>query len=123
MDGFLVSASRQAGRTAWVAVRSEAGAPCVLKVPDWRGALECVGSTAPEIVELTPGEDRLGLRAGQEVVLRPQGSAAEPVLRPCPHPPSERNLYGVKRGQQLKTLQNWPEVPIPATGTNAAPAG
>ena len=123
MDGFLVSASRQAGGTAWVAVRSEAGEPCVLKIMDWSGPIECVGPARPDIAELVPGEYRVSLRAGQEVVLRRQGSRADPVLRPCPQSPADLNLYGVKRGRQLRTDQTWPAVPIPAGGTNAPTAG
>ena len=38
--GFLVSAARYNGQTDWVRIQSEAGEPCILKVPDWRKSID-----------------------------------------------------------------------------------
>ena len=113
MDGFLVSARREGGATAWVAVRSEAGQPCVLKVPDWSGPLQSRGPRQLAIDEVSPGEYRIDLQEGDEVVVFPEGRSLEPVITSLPDPEGKRNLYGVKRGGEIKTKQFWPEVTSP----------
>lgn len=110
---FLVSAVRAEGRTAWVAVESEAGEPCVLKVPDWRGRLEVLGIPADDVTEIAPGEYRIALAKGQRVLLRPEGAKVSPPIRPLPIADADRNPYGVKRGQGLTGQQAWPERPLP----------
>ena len=115
MDGFLVSAQRTGGRTAWVAVRSEAGEPCVVKVPDWRGTPVATGARDFTMTEEAPGEFRIDLRRGEEVVLHPPGTKTPvpQVVRPLP---AERaNPYGVKKGGELKGLQAYPDLPPPGT--------
>lgn len=113
MGGFVVSAAREQGKTAWVVITSEAGEPCVVKLPDWRGPIQSVGAeTSPE--EIAPGEYRIRLAKGESCLLRPAGSKAEPIIRWSPLPNDQPNLFGLKRGQELKTSQSWPEVPLPA---------
>lgn len=109
---FLVSASRSAGRTAWVHVASETGEPCVVKVPDWSGPLAVTGLPRRAVTEIAPGEYRLALAAGQSVLLRPAGSRVAPVVRPLPLADADRNLYGVKKGQGLTGRQAWPDRPL-----------
>ena len=105
MDGFLVSAKREAGKTVWVVIRSEAGEPCVLKVPDWLGKPEIAGSRQFAVTGITPGEYRIDLKKGEEILLRPQGSRARPVVKELPA--ASQNPFGVKRGQQLIKDQSW----------------
>jgi hypothetical protein len=115
MGGFLVSAERESGATAWVALRSEAGEPCVIKVPDWIGPLDVRAVRPPEVTPLGPGEYRVDLRKGEDVVLFPRGRPRPVVVRPLPSAEGLANLYGVKRGGELRTEQVWPEPPVSAT--------
>ncbi|MBC8040207.1 MAG: hypothetical protein H7Y06_06675, partial [Opitutaceae bacterium] len=115
MDGFLVSAGREKGATAWIALTSEAGEPCVLKVSDWIGPLELRAARPPEITVLGPGEYRIDLRKGEHVVLFPRGRAPSVLVRAVPATVGTPNFYGVKRGGELKSLQIWPEVPRQTT--------
>jgi hypothetical protein len=112
VGGFLVSAERANGRTAWVHIRSEAGEPCVVKVADWDGPLHVAASRPITVTPLGAGEYRLDLRAGEEALLSP---AANPVttaaVRALPAPADEANPYGVKIGGELQSDQNWPEPP------------
>ena len=105
LDGFLVSAAREKGATAWVALTSEAGEPCTLKVPEWSGPLTVRAARAPAVSELAPGEYRIDLRRGESVVLFPRDRPADPVVRALPSTAS--NPYGVKRGGELKSYQSW----------------
>ncbi len=106
MDGFLVSAKREGGRTRWVVVRSEAGAPCVIKVPGWSGRLESRGTRTLGVTELGDGEYRVDLRAGEEVTLYPAGEAPKVIVAELPA--AKGNPFGVKKGQELKQDQSWP---------------
>lgn len=110
---FLVSALRTNGRTAWVRIHSEAGEPCVLKVPDWKGPLQAVGLEAKAIKEIAPGEYRIPLNIGQSALLQQAGDPTPTPIRPLPIADSDRNIYGVKRGQGLTGQQAWPERPLP----------
>ena len=106
--GFLVSAQRTGGQTAWVAVQSLAGESCVVKVPDW-------GKTAPvtrggrhvavEVVQA--GEFALDLHRDESVVLSLSDlpAVAQPVSTGLPG----ANSFGVKRGETIPAGHEWPE--------------
>jgi len=111
--GFLVSAAREEGKTAWVSIESLAGEPLVLKVPDWTGPLEIVSGPKPELLEATPGEYTIPLKKGERITLRPAGSQTPVVLRPLSRPAKENHPYGVKKGGSLPHDLRWPEVPLP----------
>ena len=111
MDGFLVSAGRRNGATRWVSIRSEAGEPCILKVPDWHGPLEVSG--AHTATETAPGEWRIDLEKGGQAIIHPQGAELDAAIQPLPVNAADGNPYGVKKGKELKSLQIWPEVPLP----------
>ena len=107
--GFLVSASRKEGRTAWVSVKSLTGQPCRLRIADWTGALG-VKSTRPlEARPVAPGDYDLDLRMGEEAVLFPAGQTVDAIVQPVPHPAAERNLYGVKANDKVPSGHVWPE--------------
>jgi hypothetical protein len=112
VGGFVVSAERKNGKTAWIAIRSEAGEPCVLKVRDWSGPLTVLGSRDSSVVEIAPGEYRLSLQKGEEVVVSPQGTEIQPVVRSSISPKASQNPYGVKKGGEIKIDQSWPEPPV-----------
>lgn len=114
MDGFVVSARRRDSRTEWVHLRSEAGEPCVIRVADWSGPLSVRGSSPVEVTEIAPGEYRLGLAKGDEVLLTPAGhEVSAAVVDALPGAPA--NPYGVKRGRALSGDQVWPvpDRPLP----------
>ncbi|MEV6132473.1 glycoside hydrolase family 95-like protein [Streptomyces violaceusniger] len=80
---FLLSAAREDGRTRWVRLRSEAGAPCVVRhsldgpieVRDARGRrlpYESVGA----------GTIRIALRRGQEAIITARGDRPDLTVRP-----------------------------------------
>ncbi|WP_069860420.1 glycosyl hydrolase family 95 catalytic domain-containing protein [Streptomyces malaysiensis] len=80
---FLLSAAREDGRTRWVRLRSEAGAPCVVRhsidgpieVRDARGRrlpYETVGA----------GTIRIALTRGQEAVITAHGDRPDLTVRP-----------------------------------------
>jgi alpha-L-fucosidase 2 len=81
---FLVSASRQGGRTRWMRVRSEAGAPCVLRpgidgdlvVRDRRGSVNWRYLSGDTI--------EVDLRRGGEVVLCRKGDRPDFDVAPVP---------------------------------------
>jgi len=113
MDGFLVSAARNEGKTQWVSLQSEAGEPCILRVADWKGPLTVSGTRQHDATELAPGEWRIDLKKGEQVLVHPAGMKTQPVIQALPVNPAERNLYGVKKGKQIEQDQSWPEVPLP----------
>jgi len=113
MDGFLVSAARHEGKTQWVSLQSEAGEPCILRVADWKGPLTVSGTRQHGATELAPGEWRIDLKKGEQVLVHPAGMKTQPVIQALPVNPAERNLYGVKKGKQIEQEQSWPEVPLP----------
>jgi alpha-L-fucosidase 2 len=119
MDGFVVSARRRDARTEWVHLRSEAGEPCIIRVADWSGPLSARSSSPVEITEITPGEYRLDLAKGNEVLLFPAGRD-QPAAIVEPVPAANSNPYGVKKGHGLKEDQTWP-VPARALPTAAIP--
>ncbi len=117
--GFLVSAVRANGKTAWVSIESEAGEPCVLKVPDWTALPAVFAARRPLVKQTAAGEYQIDLRRGEQVLLAPQGTTPNPIIRPLPA--SEQNIYGVKRGREIKGRQLWPERPIPTPTPKTTP--
>jgi hypothetical protein len=113
MDGFLVSAARNEGKTQWVSLQSEAGEPCILRVADWKGPLTVSGTRQHGATELAPGEWRIDLKKGEQVLVHPAGMNTQPVIQALPVNPAEKNLYGVKKGKQIEQDLSWPEVPLP----------
>ena len=102
---FLVSASRKAGKTEWVWIKSVAGEPCIVKINDWKSAF-C--KDKKNIVSLGNGEFKVDLKAGEELVLFNQTSNSKAAIGPVGHLTDEKNIYGVKMGKQLPKDQNWP---------------
>ena len=110
--GFLVSAAREEGKTAWVSIESLAGEPLVLKVLDWTGDLEIVSGPKQELLEATPGEYSIALKKGERITLRPAGSQAPAILRPLSRPAEKNHPYGVKKGGSLPHDMSWPAQPL-----------
>ncbi len=107
--GFLVSAQRTAGRTAWVTVRSLAGEPCVVRVPDWTTPPRAAGAREFTITMPAPGEFALDLRRGEHVALWPAGPRPDFVAQPAASTAGRANAYGVKAGDTVPLRHVWPE--------------
>jgi hypothetical protein len=107
MDGFVVSAKREGGKTSWVTVHSEAGLPCMIKVTDWEGQPFVKGRRSFSVVEGTQGEYQIDLKKGEEILLSQSEAQDFMVVRELPS--ESKNPYGVKRGKQLEEKQFWPE--------------
>ncbi|WP_340688488.1 glycoside hydrolase family 95-like protein [Amycolatopsis coloradensis] len=82
---FLLSASRQAGKTRWVKVTSEAGVPCVLRT-DMDGELTVRDRWGrPKRWRRLPnGDVHLDLRRGEEAVVHRAGDQPDLEIRPVP---------------------------------------
>ena len=112
--GFLVSSTRAEGRTRWVHVRSEAGEPCVIKVPDWTAPPLVVSARPLALETLAPGEYRLDLRRGESALLRAADFTGPAILRPLPVLPEKANSFGLTAATRAATDPSWPEPPIPS---------
>ncbi|MEV6108160.1 glycoside hydrolase family 95-like protein [Streptomyces sp. NPDC051940] len=88
---FLLSASRQAGRTRWVALRSEAGEPCVVR-HGIEGAVDVRdGDGRPLPYEETaPGTIRIDLPRHARAVITARGDDPDLVVAPVPAAPAAR---------------------------------
>lgn len=118
MDGFLVSASQKDHQTEWIHIFSEAGEPCILRMPDWAGAMDLrqskPGGAKPK--QIAPGEWQIDLKKGEDTYVIPSSyGSARFEISPLPIPNSQKNPYGVKKGKHLKQHQIWPEVPLSAS--------
>ncbi|RSN25850.1 Tat pathway signal sequence domain protein [Amycolatopsis sp. WAC 04169] len=82
---FLLSASRQGGKTRWVKITSEAGAPCVLRT-DLDGELTVRDRwERPKRWRRLPnGDVRIDLRRGEEAVVHRAGDRPDFEIRPVP---------------------------------------
>jgi hypothetical protein len=84
---FLLSAVRRQGVTAWVRVRSEAGAPCRLRTGIAGPlAVRDRDGREPRWRRLPDGDVEIDLRPGQDVLVYPRGT--RPDLTVAPTPPS-----------------------------------
>ena len=107
--GFLVSASRSEGKTAWVQIKSLAGEPCIVKIPGWTNTFQHGKGKRYDIEPLGNNEFKINLSAGDVILIAPTNRPVKAIVQPVKHPTDEKNRYGVKKGQQLPKNQNWPE--------------
>ncbi|MFD4759394.1 glycoside hydrolase family 95-like protein [Streptomyces sp. NPDC058439] len=80
---FLLSAVREGGRTRWVRVTSEAGAPCVVR-HGIEGAVEIRDRHGRplEHEELADGTVRIHLRTGDSALITAKGDRPDLTIRP-----------------------------------------
>ncbi|MEZ5104986.1 MAG: hypothetical protein R2757_10860 [Draconibacterium sp.] len=105
--GFLVSASKEQGKTVWISVKSLTGEPCVIKVPDWEEAWQVSNPGKTKLEKISNGEFRTDLKKGEEILLLPGNENVTAVISPIDHPANEKNYYGVKKGKQLPEDLSW----------------
>jgi hypothetical protein len=109
--GFLVSARRSGGKTLWVRITSEAGEPLHVTVSDWSGTVSTDDATI-SIKDLGDGEYRIELPKGRSILLWPGKTLVNSPIEALPMEGTIENLFGLKRGRELKQNQSWPDVPI-----------
>jgi alpha-L-fucosidase 2 len=82
---FLISAVRKGGATRWVRVRSEAGAPCVLRT-GIAGPLTVRDRNGDEVRarQTANGDLEIDLPEGQEVLVYARGSRPDLTVAPVP---------------------------------------
>ncbi|WP_158889152.1 glycosyl hydrolase family 95 catalytic domain-containing protein [Amycolatopsis anabasis] len=82
---FLLTAARRGGRTNWVRVCSEAGAPCVLR-PGIDGELTVRDPRGRDLRwrRLPNGDVQIDLRRGEEAVVHRTGERPDPHVTPVP---------------------------------------
>lgn len=106
--GFLVSASKKQGITEWVSIKSLAGEPCVVKIPEWDEIIT-IGNKKIQVAKMAPGEFSIQLQKGEKVVLLRKGFSSKIELNAVTNDPKKYNSYGVKKGQQINNDQFWEE--------------
>jgi hypothetical protein len=79
---FLLSASRQNGVTRWIRLRSEAGAPCVVRTDIKDPVVRDSRGRSKRFSLLANGDLRIDLRRGEEAVVHRDGD--KPDLRVGP---------------------------------------
>ncbi|CAG7643027.1 glycoside hydrolase family 95-like protein [Paenibacillus allorhizosphaerae] len=104
--GFLVSAKRERGRTAWIRIRSLAGEPCRLRT-DWEPDAP-VACSKPGACRMDgSGWLTVELQQGEEAVLYPDGALpAEFDVHPLPAQPHLCGYFGGHKPWKLYGLPN-----------------
>ncbi|MFI8812327.1 MULTISPECIES: glycosyl hydrolase family 95 catalytic domain-containing protein [unclassified Streptomyces] len=80
---FLLSAVREAGRTRWLRLTSEAGAPCVVR-HGIEGRVEIRDRRGRPLrhTEVAPGTVRIELRKGESALITARGDRPDLTIRP-----------------------------------------
>ena len=110
-----MGAERKEGKTQWVTVRSLAGEPCRIKVPDWSGAVVVTGDITATIQPVEAGEYILPLKQGGQVLVMPREGSAQTVteFHPVKSTLGAPNHFGIKLGEEPPSGLYWPETPDP----------
>jgi alpha-L-fucosidase 2 len=106
--GFLVSASRSQGKTAWISLKSLSGEPCLVKIPDWTNAVQMGKGGKIPVSKIAEGEFIIDLKSGEEILLKSSENEINAEVNPVDRMKDEKNIYGVKKGRNLKNDQSWP---------------
>ncbi|GLZ29937.1 hypothetical protein Lesp02_21270 [Lentzea sp. NBRC 105346] len=85
---FLLSASRRGGVTKWIRVRSEAGAPCVLRTDIKDVVVRDRWGRPKRFTVLPNGDLRIELRRGEEAVVHQRGDRPDLEVGPVPGAPA-----------------------------------
>lgn len=105
--GFLVSASRKAGQTEWVTIKSLAGNKCVLKENGWNNVIQTNEGRSISIKKVDEGEFEIDLKEGETISVSDAAHMALPRIQAIDHAEKERNHYGVKKGQSYGEIYEW----------------
>ncbi len=92
---FLVSASRKAGKTEFVRIKSLAGEPCIVKT-SMEGKLLVKGPKRIKAVKISDDCYKLNIEKGDEVILYPEGTDPDLKIAAMPIAEDKKNYFGVK---------------------------
>ncbi|MBP0903833.1 glycoside hydrolase family 95-like protein [Mariniflexile gromovii] len=102
--GFLVSASLKDKKVDWVAIESQAGQPCTIKVPGWSQVKQVSKGRKLKITKIADGEFTIDLKKGEKIILASDDYVDTPTLNLISHPDNDKNYFGVKKGAERKPL-------------------
>jgi len=90
---FLISASRKAGKTEFVRIKSLEGEPCIIK-PSIEGKPEIWNPDGRELAEVGEGCYQIPLKKGEELILYPRNLKPELWINPVPMEENKLNYFG-----------------------------
>ncbi len=99
--GFLVSAARVDGRTAWVRVESLAGEPCRVRA-EFEETPRLIASDGVTLAALDNNRYALGLRKGETAILVDPAYEGEPLVTPVDGSMPTNPLFGLRRPDESK---------------------
>ena len=99
--GFLLSAARCAGKTAWVAVTSLAGEPCRVRA-DFTGPPRLLAGGGVSIKATGQNKYEIILGKGEDVLLTDPVWDGEPVVAPVDGAMPTAPIYGLKRLEETQ---------------------
>ncbi len=93
---FLVSASREAGKTKFIRIRSLAGEPCIIKCDMKEDNIKLI---APKTVTMKINKDKivLDLKKGEEAILYSGDKPDKFIVMPLPSNKNDHNQWGGRR--------------------------
>lgn len=94
--GFLVSAARSGGKTAWVQVESLAGEPCRLRA-EFHGTPQFTAPAGVSMKALGPNRYELGLGRNERALLIDPTWQGQPVVAPVEGSMPGAPFFGLKR--------------------------
>jgi len=104
--GYEVSGAYKNGDIDWVQVKSKTGKPFVIAGKNI-SALKIASTSATfKIKNNNTNEVTVDLPAGQTILLKRE-LKTQAVVAPVSYQNGQLNSFGVKKGMQLKTLQDW----------------
>lgn len=106
--GFLVSALRRNGQTAWVVVESQAGSPLAVKVPDWHDPPSAISQDGKplKLSRLAADTYAVALEKGDVAFLSTENKAFH--IRPL-NVSGPSNYWGLDASRRLGPDQSWPQ--------------
>lgn len=105
--GYLVSAGYEASHIQWIRIKSETGKPFILKGKGLSQLGDVQGTGKFTIKKLNDNEVGITLPAGTSLTLKLNKQVLAEV-KAAAQDPKTQHSFGVKPGQQLKKIQDYP---------------
>lgn len=104
--GFDVSARMSEGKLSWVRIYNDAGNTCRIYLPEWSEAVVANGGVG-KINSVGGGYYDVIIPQGEEIII---SDAPEVEITPIHQGMNDvsYNYFGVKKGESLKKLMDWP---------------
>lgn len=91
--GFLVSAARREGQTAWLRIKSLAGEPCRIQTDMVEPRL--TKTSKGKLRQISPNTYEVDLPQGELVILRPPAAKEKPAFNPAAASAGEASRFGL----------------------------